>query len=125
MCLLWQLLPAYVGKHWLPQHARRPWYRARVWIETRDRSRSRHRDLDDCEPQQERFSFSHRGRALGNGPHSVATCCRCDRVEFAYRDSGESERLVGIRRRDHDHLFGNQRAQASVAEERARSRPPA
>ena len=84
---LWQLLLPYVGKRWLPQHVGRSGYRARVWIETRDRSRSRRRHLDDCEPQQERFPFSHRGRALGNGPHGIATYSRGDRVEFAHRDS--------------------------------------
>ena len=122
---LWQLLLPYVGKRWLPQHVGRSRHRARVWIETRDRSRSRHRYLDDCEPPQERFPFSHRGRTLGDGPYCIATRCRGDRVEFAYRDSGASEWLVGIRRRDHDHLFRDQRAQARVTEERARSRPPA
>ena len=122
---LWQLLPAYVRQRWLTQHDGRPGYRARVWLETRDRSRSRRRHLDDCEPAQEHFSFGRDRRTLGRRAHCVSTDCRSDRVEFAHRDSGKGQRLAGVWRCDHDHWFRYQRAQESVAAECARSRAPA
>src|SRR5215213_5337714 len=84
----------YARERWLTQHDGYLEYRPRVWLETRDRSRSRCRYLNHCEPSQEYFPFSARGRAVGGWTHCVATPGRCHRVEFARRDPGKSQQLV-------------------------------